>query len=86
MGYLSFGEPTLAEAVENLIAAGAKKIIVVPVFLVTGNHIKRDIPSRLLLQKTTHPDVQFVLAGHLGADPRIADIIIDRAKSASELI
>jgi len=86
VGYLSFGEPTLAEAVENLIAAGAKKIIVVPVFLVTGNHIKRDIPSRLLLQKTSHPDIQFVLAGHLGADPRIADIIMDRAKNASKLI
>jgi len=86
VGYLSFGEPTLAEAVENLIAAGAKKIIVVPVFLVTGNHIKRDIPSRLLLQKTSHPDIQFVLAGHLGADPRIADIIMDRAKNALKLI
>jgi sirohydrochlorin ferrochelatase len=86
VGYLSFGEPNLAEAVENLISAGAKKIVVVPIFLVTGNHIKRDIPSRLLLQKTTHPDVQFVLAGHIGADHRIADIIIDRAKNASELI
>ncbi len=86
VGYLSFGEPNLAEAVENLIAAGAQKIIVVPIFLVTGNHIKRDIPSRLLLQKTTHPEVQFVLAGHIGADPRMADIIMDRAKNASELI
>lgn len=86
VGYLSFGEPNLAEAVENLIKAGAKKIIVVPVFLVTGNHIKRDIPSRLLLQKTTHPDVKFIMAGHIGADPLLADILIDRAKNASRLI
>ncbi|MCF8010825.1 MAG: sirohydrochlorin cobaltochelatase [Clostridiales bacterium] len=86
VGYLSFGEPSLGEAVENLIAAGANRIVVVPIFLVTGNHIKRDIPSKLLLQKTSNPNVEFVMAGHMGADPRIADIIIDRARNASQVI
>lgn len=86
VGFLQFAEPTLADGVENLIAAGAEKVIVVPLFLVAGNHIWRDIPGRLLLQKTTHPNVKFVFADHLGSDSRIADIVLDRIEDSSGLV
>ncbi len=86
VAFLSFGEPHLAEAADKLIKQGCEKIIVMPMFLVTGNHIKRDIPSRILMQKTTYPDVKFVLAKHFGAHPGIIRIVQERIKEASELI
>lgn len=86
VGFLQFADPTLAEGVEKLIAAGAEKVIVVPLFLVAGNHIWRDIPGKLLLQKTTHPHIKFVFADHLGSDPRIADIVLDRIEEGTGLV
>ncbi len=86
VAFLSFGEPHLAAAAKKLIEAGCKKIIVMPLFLVTGNHIKRDIPSRLLLQKTTYPEVKFVLAEHFGVHPGIINIARERIKEAAALI
>ncbi|OEF97992.1 sirohydrochlorin chelatase [Desulfuribacillus alkaliarsenatis] len=85
VGFLSFGEPNIGDAAKRLIKKGVEKIIVMPMFLVTGNHIKRDIPSRLMMLKTTHPDVVFVLAKHFGPHPGILDIVEDRIKEAQAL-
>lgn len=83
--FLSFGEPDLTEVVEKMIQEGIDKIIVMPLFLVTGNHITRDIPSKLLLQKTTHPEVKFVLAKHFGPHHGIVDIVEERIQEAAGL-
>ena len=47
VGMMEFNEPTITQAVKKAIENGAKKIIVVPVFLAHGNHTKRDIPKIL---------------------------------------
>ena len=85
VAFLSFGSPHLADAAVTLIEKGCEKIIVMPMFLVTGNHINRDITSRLLLQKTTYPEVKFVLAKHFGAHPGIISIVQERIQEAAKL-
>ena len=47
IGMMEFNEPTITQAVKKAIENGAKRIIVVPVFLAHGNHTKRDIPKIL---------------------------------------
>ena len=47
IGMMEFNEPTITQAVKRAIEKGAKRIIVVPVFLAHGNHTKRDIPKIL---------------------------------------
>lgn len=84
--FLEFGSPNLPYAARKLIDDGVERIVVAPMFLVTGNHMHRDIPGKLLRLKTTHPEVRFAFAGHLGADPRIADIVMDRINEAQELL
>ncbi|WP_456419609.1 sirohydrochlorin nickelochelatase, partial [Methanocaldococcus infernus] len=44
IGLMEFNEPTIPQAVKKAIERGAKKIIVVPVFLAHGVHTLRDIP------------------------------------------
>lgn len=80
--FLSFGSPDLSEVADKMINDGMDKIIVMPLFLVTGNHITRDIPSKLLLQKTTYPEVSFVLAKHFGVHHGIVDIVKERIQEA----
>jgi sirohydrochlorin ferrochelatase len=67
----------LAEAVGGLISRGAQKIIVVPVFLANGLHVQQDIPAEIGELREKYR-VEITLARCLGADPRIADIILDR--------
>jgi len=47
VGMMEFNEPTIPQAIKKVIEKGAKKIIIVPVFLAHGNHTKRDIPKIL---------------------------------------
>jgi sirohydrochlorin ferrochelatase len=86
VAFLSFASPSLTDAAEDLIARGLDSIVVVPIFLVTGNHIKRDIPSKLLLLKTSHPEVKFILAKHFGVHPEIVKIVQERIMTACGLV
>ena len=83
--FLSFASPDLAEAVARLAKKRVEKIIVMPIFLVRGNHIKCDIPQQMALIKNAHPDIEFVSTRHLGADPAIAAIVRERIAEAVSL-
>jgi sirohydrochlorin cobaltochelatase len=55
IGMMEFNEPTIPQAVKKAIEQGAKKIIVVPVFLAHGIHTTRDIPRLLgLIDEDEH--------------------------------
>ena len=82
VAFFSLGHPHLEEAVGKLIEKGCEKIIVMPMFLVTGNHVNKDIPDRILQQKATYPNIEFVLAKHLGPHPGIINIVKERIKEA----
>ncbi|SHE49265.1 sirohydrochlorin chelatase [Desulforamulus putei] len=83
--FLQFGEPDLPRAIEKMNRAGVKKITVIPLLLVVGSHIQADLPALLRQQKKLYPHITFVLAPHLGADRRIAEIVIDRMEQGSEI-
>lgn len=83
--FLQFGEPSLSQAIEQMSRAGIKKITVVPLLLVVGSHIQVDLPAMLKEMKGLYPRITFALAPHLGADPRIADIVTDRIKQGSDI-
>lgn len=49
IGLMEFNHPTIPEGLQNALKSGAKKIIVVPVFLAYGTHTIKDIPRILNL-------------------------------------
>lgn len=71
--FLDFLAPDLPAAIDDVVARGATRIEVVPVFLAAGGHVKRDLPSMLEAARAAHGGVQIVLSGVLGeAEPVIA--------------
>ncbi len=89
VGYMKHGRPTLIEAVDNFVDTGVKKIIIVPLFLLPGLHVQEDIPILLGLKEGETPefgydrvkvpeDVEILYANHIGADERLADVVMDR--------
>lgn len=84
-------KPTIAEAVNYFVEKGLKKIIVVPLFFVPGLHVTDDIPLLLGLKEGKLPefgyeklrlpdDVKIVYARHIGADDRLAEMVVDRVR------
>ena len=82
--YLHLARPGLSESIEDLISRGHRDIIIVPFFLLSGNHVIRDIPEAVEEEISRNPHVNFKITRSLGEDARIADIIKSRIKEASE--
>lgn len=77
---LQLSEPALEEVVHFLVTEDMEEILVVPFLIATGVHVKTDIPEELAALKEKYPGVEMKLGHPLGADPRLAEIVIDRVK------
>ena len=80
--FLQLCEPGLEEAVERCIAAGARRVAVVPFFLFPGAHVQEDIPRILERLEARHPGVELRLGGVLGDHPKLAEVAAERAREA----
>lgn len=80
--FLSLTQPDLSEASLRLVQKGVKRIIIAPVFLVTGNHIARDIPEEIAKLKAVYTETEFVMSGHIGTHPGVAEILKERINAA----
>ncbi len=77
-GFLQLAKPGLTEVVEVLVDRGAKRVVVMPLLLFSGNHVLKDIPEDIDNERKKFPDVEFCYAKNIGADERIAMIVSDR--------
>lgn len=64
--FLEFMSPSLQDCAESLIAEGFERIVVVPMFLAQGGHLKEDLPKLLDVLRRDHPQVTFSLTGPIG--------------------
>jgi len=80
---LQFNEPDLEQAVARLVARGATRIVVLPMFLFGGNHVLRDIPLAVETVAAKHVGVSVSLGRHVGADYRLSSILVERLREAA---
>lgn len=81
-GYLEFASPTISEAVEACLAAGCKRIVVVPGLLLAARHAKNDMPAELLSLARTYPGIDFHFASAMSLHPRLLQLAQERILSA----
>ena len=72
LAYLEFARPTFAEAVDRVYGAGARGILVVPIFLSGGGHVANDVPELVKAATARHPDAMFEMAGAIGEEREVA--------------
>jgi sirohydrochlorin cobaltochelatase len=77
LAYLERMEPTLGEAVSQVVASGAKRISVVPLFLAAGGHIKEDLPALISQLRARHPAVAFSATAPIGEDDELLQAIAE---------
>ena len=77
LAFLEFMTPTLSDCTATLIAGGANNILVVPMFIAQGGHLKRDVPEMMARLRSTHPEARFSLAGAIGENDAVIRAMAD---------
>lgn len=77
LAFMEFAEPTLSQAVDEARAAGARRMLIVPIFLSGGGHVLKDLPPMIAAEKERHPDVELVVAGAIGEEPEVRQGMMD---------
>jgi len=77
--FLEGGQPDLPGAVRNMVERGATRIVVLPYFLTTGLHLKRDLPRIVQELRGIYKAVEIDVRGPLDGHPALLDVLIDRA-------
>ncbi|MGS0755909.1 sirohydrochlorin chelatase [Roseateles sp. GG27B] len=78
LAYLEFMQPGLEEAAQQLAARGCSRIHIVPMFLGTGGHVRRDIPP--LIERLTEQfgaTIEWLLHPALGDQDRVMQAMTD---------
>ena len=79
--FVSLAEPRVPAALDRCRILGATRIVVVPYFLFTGILVDR-IADQVAAWASRHPEVDARPGLHLGADPRIAELVLERYREA----
>jgi sirohydrochlorin cobaltochelatase len=66
LAFLEFMSPSLAEAAAALAVEGCEQIDVLPLFLGTGGHLRKDLPLLMDALRAQHPGLQFSLHPAVG--------------------
>lgn len=82
LAFLEFMTPDLAQAAEQLLARGATKVEVLPLFLGAGGHVRRDLPAIVETLKRNYPDVIWHLHHAAGESPVVIDALARAALDA----
>lgn len=84
LAYLEFMPPGIEDAAEALAAAGCTRVQVLPLFLGTGGHVRRDVPPLLARLRERHPAVEWRLHEPLGEHATVLQAISDVCLSVLE--
>jgi len=71
LAFLEFLAPNLEECLRAIIAGGATRVVVQPMFIARGGHIKRDLPDLIEQSRATWPTVEFTLNGVIGENESV---------------
>jgi len=77
--YLELCLPSLPDAAIDLIASGARKIRVFPVFLGVGKHAREDLPLLINDIRAAHPDLIVELLPTAGESDKLISLMADIA-------
>lgn len=79
LAFLEFMDPNLANCAENLIRHGMTQLHILPLFIATGGHLKKDLPELVHTLEQRHPAVRISLARAVGEDEAVLAAMANHA-------
>jgi sirohydrochlorin ferrochelatase len=81
--FLELAEPSIPDAIDAAVAAGAVTVRLLPHFLHAGRHLVEDIPRLVAEAQARHTGTAtVVLEGHTGAHDAMIELLADLAGRA----
>lgn len=78
LAYLELMQPGIEAAAQQLVAQGCHRIHIVPMFLGTGGHVRRDLPPLIEKLRTAHGEaIEWRLQPSLGDQEHVLQAIIE---------
>ncbi len=76
--HMELAEPTIQQAFDACVTAGARRVVVHPYFLLPGRHWDRDIPTLVREAAGRHRGVDYLITAPLGQHPLIQQVMLAR--------
>lgn len=83
LAFQDFMTPTLDQAAARSAASGAKRLVLVPLFMARGGHLKQDLPRLVGKIREQHPQLEVTVTSAIGDVPEILQAITDWASRAA---
>lgn len=80
--HMELAEPSIGDAFDAAVAAGASTVVVTPFFLAPGRHIQDDIPRLAAEAAACHPGIEYQVSEPLGAHPALINALASRLDEA----
>lgn len=80
--FLEAMQPTLQGAMAQIHAAGLREVVVLPVFLAAGAHLKRDLPLLVAQATRQYPDMRVRVLPPIGDNDALLQAIANWASAA----
>ena len=80
--FFSIARPNIADRVAELADRGVRRIVLLPYFLYTGQHVTHDIPVLLDQCRGQFPAISFEVLPTLESDPALEDLVVERLAAA----
>ena len=77
LAFQEFMTPSLEAAVARAAAQGAKRIVLVPLFMAQGGHLKQDLPLLVGKIREQHSQLELQVLPAIGDAPEILQAITD---------
>lgn len=82
--FLELDKPDIAEGIQQSLANKPKALILMPYFLHRGAHIKHDVKEEVDKALKNSNASKVYMAGHLGVDGKIVDVVLERAREVEK--
>lgn len=84
-----FNDPTIETVLEEMLDSGVEEVLVLPLFMSLGDHLKNDVPPKIHLvdgmPEGTYShkgrDVRICYLPPVGSDPRLTEIFAAKARA-----
>lgn len=77
--HMEIAEPSIAQGIADLVARGVDEVRVLLYFLSDGRHVREDVPQLVAAAAADHPGLRWSVAGALGPDDLLAELMLRRA-------
>ena len=83
VGFLEMTDPAAGLVLDDMVARGVRRVVVLPLMLLAAGHSKSDVPAIVLEGRQRHPDLELIFGSPLGVVPELIEIAADNLTRAA---